>query len=251
MLRDITEAKESERLRQDLTNMIVHDLRSPLSSVMASIELMTKGVAGELATTQRNVLHIAYNSAVQMLDMINALLDISRLEAGRMPLDLRTNDIRPLLGRAVDRLVSLAQDRKMLIETDIPADLAPILADGELLVRVLQNLLANAIKFSGRGSTVSIRAAPLAAGDPSAAVPPEPALSSGSIMVAVVDRGVGIAPQHQEKIFTKFGQVGERRGGTGLGLTFCKLVVEAHGGRLWVESAVGEGSSFFFTLPAA
>jgi signal transduction histidine kinase len=89
VLRDITEAKESERLRQDLTNMIVHDLRSPLSSVMASIELMTKGVAGELPAQQRNVLRIAYNSAIQMLDMINALLDISRLESGRLPLELK------------------------------------------------------------------------------------------------------------------------------------------------------------------
>jgi signal transduction histidine kinase len=241
VVRDITEAKESERLRQDLTNMIVHDLRSPLSSVMASIELMTKGIAGELAATQRNVLNIAYKSAVQMLDMINALLDISRLESGRMPLDLKHHALCPLIERAVEQLASLAQERNMLVQHDLPASLAPIRADGDLLVRVVQNLVANALKFSGVGSTVLVRA--FAA--------PEGQERERFVTVAVVDRGVGIAPHDQEKIFAKFGQVGERRGGTGLGLTFCKLVVEAHGGRLWVESRLGEGSTFFFTLPAA
>jgi signal transduction histidine kinase/transcriptional regulator with GAF, ATPase, and Fis domain len=248
VLRDITEAKESERLRLDLTNMIVHDLRSPLSSVMASIELMTKGVAGELPTTQRSVLRIAYNSAVQMLDMINALLDISRLESGRMLLELKTCPVRPLIERAVERLIPLAQERNMLIQYDIPADLAPALADSELIVRVAQNLVGNALKFSGRGSTVLLRAFVTALHDAHAA---DGDHQLGAITVAVVDCGIGIAPDDQEKIFAKFGQVGERRGGSGLGLTFCKLVVEAHGGQIWVESKLGEGSSFFFTLPAA
>ncbi|HEX9438348.1 MAG TPA: GAF domain-containing protein, partial [Roseiflexaceae bacterium] len=158
VLRDITDAKESERLRQDLTNMIVHDLRSPLSSVMASIELMIKGIAGEVAGTQRNVLNIAYNSAVQMLEMINALLDISRLESGRMPLNLHVCHERPLVERAVERLAPLARDRTMAIQTDIPDILPAVLADGDLIVRVVQNLLGNALKFSGYGSTVLIRA---------------------------------------------------------------------------------------------
>jgi signal transduction histidine kinase len=251
VLRDITEAKESERLRQDLTNMIVHDLRSPLSSVMASIELMTKGVAGVLPAQQRNVLLIAYNSAVQMLDMINALLDISRLESGRLPLELKPCSMRPLLDRAVERLASLAQERNMLIQYDIADDLAPTLADGDLIVRVIQNLLGNALKFSGRGSTVLIRAiAADRASRASADAEIVPALS-GFVSIAVVDCGVGIAPEDQEMIFAKFGQVGERRGGSGLGLTFCKLVVEAHGGQIWVDSHVGEGSTFFFTLPVA
>ncbi|MEO7911378.1 MAG: GAF domain-containing protein [Roseiflexaceae bacterium] len=257
VLRDITEAKESERLRQDLTNMIVHDLRSPLSSVMASIELMTKGVAGELPAQQRNVLRIAYNSAVQMLDMINALLDISRLESGRLPLELKPCPVRPLVDRAVERLASLAQERNMLIQYDIPDELTPALADGDLIVRVLQNLLGNALKFSGRGSTVLIRASYMPE-DRAIETAAEITRSfshhllpsaTGFVRIAVVDCGVGIAPVDQEMIFAKFGQVGERRGGSGLGLTFCKLVVEAHGGQIWVESRVGEGSTFFFTLP--
>jgi signal transduction histidine kinase len=250
VLRDITEAKESERLRQDLTNMIVHDLRSPLSSVMASIELMTKGVAGALPAQQHNVLRIAYNSAVQMLDMINALLDISRLESGRLPLEREPCLARSLVGQAVERLESLALERNMVIQYDLPDELPPVLADHDLIVRVMQNLLGNALKFSGRGSTVLIRATAVGGETPRADAE---AVSSpgGFVSIAVVDCGVGIAPEDQEMIFAKFGQVGERRGGSGLGLTFCKLVVEAHGGQIWVESKVGEGSTFFFTLPTA
>jgi signal transduction histidine kinase/putative methionine-R-sulfoxide reductase with GAF domain len=254
VLRDITEAKESERLRQDLTNMIVHDLRSPLSSVMASIDMLIRGISGELNKPQRNVLNIAYSSSLQMLEMINTLLDISRLEDGRMPLKLATYQLHSLSTRAIERLTSLAQERAMAIQTDIPADLAPVLADDELIVRVLQNLIGNALNFSGRGSTVLVRATHGAREQPGIRNRVHLDLAdnrSGFVTVAVSDRGVGIAPKDQEKIFAKFGQVGPRRGGTGLGLTFCKLAVETHGGDIWVESKLGEGSTFFFTLPTA
>jgi signal transduction histidine kinase len=124
---------------------------------------------------------------------------------------------------------------------------------------VMQNLLGNALKFSGRGSTVLIRTSYTlgdGATETEAEVTRSPAhpltrSNSGLVCIAVVDCGVGIAAEDQEMIFAKFGQVGERRGGSGLGLTFCKLVVEAHGGQIWVDSNVGKGSTFFFTLPTA
>lgn len=240
VLRDITEAKESERLRQDLTNMIVHDLRSPLSSVMASIDMLVKGISGPLVSTQRDVLNIAYSSSQQMLEMINTLLDISRLEAGRMPLNLQDCDLQVLCERAIDQLSALAREHSMLIQSDIAEHLPKVRADGEAISRVLQNLLANALKFSGQNSTILVRA-----------FEPDPTQTNGFVTVAVSDCGVGIAPKDREKIFAKFGQVGERRGGTGLGLTFCKLVIETHGGTIWVESALGSGSTFYFTLPIA
>lgn len=251
VLHDVTDAKEAERLRQDLTNMIVHDLRSPLASVMAGIELLMRGVSGDLNGGQRNVLNIAYASATQMLEMVNTLLDISRLEDGRMPLERRPCPLPPLVARARERLASLAHDRSITVEEDLPALLPPIYADEELIVRVLQNLLANAIKFSGRGSTVRVRAWVLEelpsrpAGDGVGGDGVQPPL----VCFAVSDQGVGIAPKDIDKIFAKFGQVGERRGGTGLGLTFCKLVTEAHTGLIWVESTVGRGSTFFVALP--
>ncbi|GAB4125701.1 MAG: hypothetical protein Fur005_33280 [Roseiflexaceae bacterium] len=233
VLRDITAAKESEKLRQDLTHMIVHDLRSPLSSVIASIDMMMRGVTGDLNDSQQHVLTIAGDSAQQMLSMINTLLDISRLEAGRMPLNIDQINLCTIIQKAADQLSSLASERKITIYTEFDPDIPHTRADGNLIVRVVQNLIANAIKFSGRGAVVRVAAE----------------VTEEGTVVQVRDQGIGIAPKDREKIFTKFGQVGERRGGTGLGLTFCKLVIEAHGGRVWVESQLGEGSTFFFVLP--
>ena len=248
VLRDITEAKAAERLRDDLTNMIVHDLRSPLSSVMAAIELLQKDVE-HISATSRNVLSIAHNSSTQMLSMINTLLDISRLEDGRLPLDLAACDVTALIERAREQLSSLARERSVLVQTDVQAFSPLVCADAELIVRVVQNLLGNALKFSGRNSTVLVRAWPVERSVRSAGnAESQPA---PLICVAVSDRGIGIAAKDQEKIFTKFSQVSDRRSGSGLGLTFCKLVVEAHGGAIWVESALGAGSTFFFTLPVA
>ncbi len=248
VLRDITESKAAERLRDDLTNMIVHDLRSPLSSVMAAIELLQKDTS-HISMTSRNVLTIAHNSSTQMLSMINTLLDISRLEDGRLPLDLAACDVPSLIERARNQISGLAHDRGVLVQTDVQSPLPLARADAELIVRVVQNLLGNALKFSGRSSTVLVRAWPVESSVHSTGStdsPPAPL-----ICVAVSDRGIGIAPKDQEKIFTKFSQVSDRRGGSGLGLTFCKLVIEAHGGAIWVESALGAGSTFFFTLPVA
>jgi len=238
VLREIA-AKESAALSQDLTNMIVHDLRAPLSSVMSAIDLLTRGISGELTDTQRSLLGIAYDSSRQMLEMINTLLDISRLEAGRMPLNPERCVVLELVEQTVERFAPLAQERNQVIELDIPADMPSVSVDCALIVRVLQNLLVNALKFSGRGSTVFVRAF---ANDSDA--------SRGDfITVAVRDQGIGIAPRDQPRIFAKFGQVGERHSGTGLGLAFCKLAVETHGGRIWVESELGVGSTLFFTLP--
>lgn len=237
-VRDITAAKEAERLRSDLTNMMVHDLRSPLSSIISSIDLIFRGVTGEVSRQQRDVLTIAYASTQKLLNMINLLLDISRLEGGRMPLDLSEIGPRELADAAFANMQVLAETKGVALRAEL--DGAPgILADKELVLRVLQNLLDNALKFSPKGSAVVLSAA-AAPGDP------------GLVCLAVRDTGVGIKAQDLEQIFTKFGQAGNRRNaGSGLGLTFCKLVVETHGGRIWVESEPGQGSTFFFTLPAA
>jgi signal transduction histidine kinase len=240
VLRDITATKEAERMRHDLTHMIVHDLRSPLSGVMASIELMMRGVPGKLNDQQRHVLQIASTSAANMLDMINTLLDISRLEAGRMPLERCIGNIRDIIHDAVQRLASLALDRAITIRTEVEEDVPDVYADIGLIGRIIQNLVSNAIKFSHRGGLVTVRAAVEAADD-----------GQSKVIVSVSDQGVGIAPGDRERIFAKFSQVGERRGGTGLGLAFCRQAIEAHGERIWVNSELGRGSTFFFTVPVA
>jgi signal transduction histidine kinase len=247
VLHDITEAKESEQLRQDLTNMIVHDLRSPLSSVMTSIDMLLRGITGELNNSQSKILNITYASSLQMLDMINTLLDISRLESGRMPLNVKQQPLDAVVDRAINRIESLAQDRAMTLEVKLDQNLKEAFIDDEMVVRVVQNLLGNALNFSDRGSTITVLGTNGARKPQHQAEPVEN--SDQFITMAVQDTGVGIAPEDQAKIFTKFGQAGDRKGGTGLGLTFCKLATEAHGGQIWVESKLGEGSTFYFTLP--
>ncbi len=238
-VRDITAAKETERLRADLTNMMVHDLRSPLTSIMSSIDLIFRGVTGSITPQQREVLTIAYASAENLLNMINLLLDISRLEGGSMPMERTALGVEALAARAVAHMGLLAQSKGINIETELAHEGASVFADQELVLRVLQNLIDNALKFSPKGSTVAL----MVTCDPE---------HPDVVRFAVRDAGIGIKSSDLEKIFVKFGQVGNRRTpGSGLGLTFCKLVVETHGGRIWVESAPGQGSCFYFTLPRA
>jgi Osmosensitive K+ channel histidine kinase len=266
ILRDITSAKEAERLRQDLTNMIVHDMRSPITSVMTSIDMLFKGVTGPISENQRSILTIAHTSAQQMLEMVNLMLDISRLESGRMPMNRMPQPLSVLVRRAANRILPQARDRDITIQSEIPEQLPLIYADGELIVRVLQNLIDNALKFSERGSTIRVQACieevengpSFIARDESGLyedtaiqdeLPPLTIINDRVVKVSVSDQGIGIAEKDLAKIFDKFGQAGERRGGTGLGLTFCKLVAEAHGGTIGVTSTVGKGSTFYFTLP--
>lgn len=236
-VRDITAARETERLRQDLTSMMVHDLRSPLTSIITSIDMIFRGVSGNVSKQQREILTIAYASAQSLLNMINLLLDISRLEAGRMPLEHTRVAPATLVQRALERVRALARNKQITINDQIDSSVSHVYADAELVLRVLQNLIDNALKFSPTGSHVTLR---VSADGPAA------------VRFSVKDTGIGIRSVDMEKIFTKFGQAGGRRhAGSGLGLTFCKLVIEAHGGRIWVESTYGEGSTFHFTLPAS
>ncbi|HMQ33853.1 MAG TPA: GAF domain-containing protein, partial [Chloroflexaceae bacterium] len=249
--RDITAAKETERLRNDLTNMMVHDLRSPLTSILTSIDMLFRGITGEVTNSQREILTIAYTSAQNVLNMVNLLLDISRLEGGRMPLERSALAVEGLVERAAGRMSVIARNKNIAIDVEVSPGAAYVFADGELVLRVLQNLLDNALKFSPKGGRVLLSADVV----PGQFAPPAEAegapfsMDAGrAVRFAVRDSGVGIRPGDLEKIFLKFGQAGNRRNaGSGLGLTFCKLVAEAHGGTIWVESAPGSGSTFAFT----
>ena len=248
-IRDITAAKATERLRNDLTNMMIHDLRSPLTSIMTSIDMLFRGITGEVATTQREILTIAYTSAQHLLNMVNLLLDISRLEGGHMPLDRTDLAVERLIERAANRMRVIARNKLVTLEVVVAPEAAYVYADMELVLRVLQNLLDNALKFSVKNGSIRLTADEVPA---STAATPEGGVMRQLVRFAVHDSGLGIRPSDLDKIFHKFGQAGNRRNaGSGLGLTFCKLVVEAHGGQIWVESTFGTGSTFAFTLPAA
>ena len=182
---------------------------------------------------------LSLRSATNLLGMVNDLLDVSKMQSGRMDVNREPVQLRSIVDAALEQVHYLAEDRQIALGTQLSPDLPALYADREKVRRVLVNLLANAIKFTPRGGSVSLSASHAA--------------DDQQVLVAVADTGEGIPEEYRETIFDKFAQVESRKAGrsmaTGLGLTFCKMAVEAHGGRIWVESKVGEGSTFFFTLP--
>jgi two-component system, sensor histidine kinase and response regulator len=225
----------AERLRDALVHMIIHDLRSPLTGIHAFLELIMEKAAGNLPPDLVHYVDYALKAAKQMSGIIGDILETSQLEAGQLKLELRDCELVGAIAEVRSGLASLAGTRKIAFE---PArKTVMVRADKQLMLRVIQNLLANALKFTGEGGL--IRIAVSAAGD--------------RARVSVQDDGPGISPEFREKIFEKFAQVelpaGRQKQSSGLGLTFCRLAVEAHGGRIGVDSEEGKGSTFWFELP--
>lgn len=235
---DITRRKELERLRDDLTNALVHDLRNPLSAILASLDsfnMLTRD--RELPEGPREILQIGRDSAWRMQGMVNAILDTVRMEAGKLPIHPEEVDLAQIAEQMARLQSPLASKGEVLLLVDVPYTLPPVLADATLVARVLQNLMDNAIKFTSPGGSVEV----------SAHVDP----AMGMMVVSVQDGGTGIAPDLSAHLFDKFVVGDSPRRGTGLGLAFCRLAVEAHGGKIWVESEPGQGATFLFTLPIA
>lgn len=227
--------QELERLRDGLTHMVIHDLRSPLSTITMALQLIGPAVAEQLGPDKKKFLDTAESGARLMSDMVASLLDVSRLEEGKMPLQRKPCDLAAIVDEVVEQLRLSATNRTLRFEP--PEHSATAEADEELLRRVITNLTRNALKFTPKDGTVEI----------------DISTQDGAIRVSVRDNGPGIAPEMHERIFEKFGQIADdhARKGSGLGLTFCKLAVEAHGGQIGVESQVNSGSTFWFTVPTA
>ncbi len=225
-----------EALRDSLVHMLVHDLRSPLTALTVSLEFLKEDAGPALAPEQRGDIEEALNAAKRMVLMVTAVLDVNKLEAGKMTLRIAECDIVTLAREVIDSLSSLAGGRVLSLQPSC-AEL-PVPIDRGVVFRVIQNLVANALKFApannGRVVVDLDRA-------------------EGGLRCRVTDNGPGIPAEHHDYIFEKFGQVGDgaaRKGfSTGLGLPFCKLAVEAHGGRIGVESEAGKGATFWFVLP--
>jgi PAS domain S-box-containing protein len=253
MFQDFSKERELAQLREDYTGMLVHDLRAPLTAIMNGIMMVRRGLGGPISDQQQELLSIAHQGSQTMLEMVNTLLDIAKMEQGRMSLDALPISPYALIDETLDRLRSNAQTQRVHLAQQLAVGLPLFEADREKLVRVLQNLIDNAIKFSPVGATVTLGAQAYQAHHPWALADElhlPPLAPHDWIIFWVQDRGPGIPPQYHERIFEKFGQVRERKvRGTGLGLTFCKLVVEAHSGHIWLQSAVGHGSTFAFAVP--
>ena len=224
--------RELQQLRDELTHMIVHDMRTPLTNIISGLQTVeAMDYEDEIA---EEFIPEAINAGMDLSDMINNLLDISKMEAGELEPEREEFEVRDLVDEALERVAHLAREGGLELIVDADEGLA-LSADRTLLKRVLVNLLGNAIKFTPQGGEVTVAARRVADG----------------VRVCVTDTGPGISEDQQECLFRKFSQLEskQKRQGTGLGLAFVKMAVDAHGGRVWVDSEVGEGSSFCFVIP--
>lgn len=237
LARNYQHLQKLESQRDNLTHMIIHDLRTPLSSLISGMQ--TLPMMDKLSVDQQEVIDIALGGGERLLEMINSLLDLNKMESGSMKLNYMLLDVQELLSSAASQVAQLAEagNVKLLVEAD--PGVSSFEGDEDILRRTLVNLLGNAIKFTPEGGTVTLTATGGKDGAP--------------VQFIIKDTGEGIPANDLGKIFDKFGQVESRKSGrnmsTGLGLTFAKLAVEAHGGQIQVASKPGEGSTFFFTIP--
>jgi signal transduction histidine kinase len=218
-----------------LANMS-HELRTPLNAIIGFSEVLMQRMFGELNTKQDEYLKDIFDSGRHLLSLINDILDLSKIEAGRMELELTDFDLPTAIDSALTLVRERATRRGIALQKTLDARIGPVQADERKVRQVVLNLLSNAIKFTPEGGRIEVRAIPV----------------DGSVEVSVTDTGVGIAPEDQEAVFEEFRQVGTsaaKQEGTGLGLTLCRKFVELHGGTIWVASAVGAGSTFTFRLP--
>jgi len=213
-----------------------HDLRSPLQSIVGYLDLVLTDESMD-AATQREFIQIARNESERLIHLANSVLDLTRLQAGQMPLNLEPVDVRPLIGQMVSEVWPLAQQKRIALVTEVAPDLPLAKADVEGFTRILRNLMTNAVRFSPEGGTVQVVAA--GQGD--------------HVLIQVCDHGPGIPAEELPKIFERFyrGSSARDRLGVGLGLAIARQLVEAQGGHIWAESTPGQGSVFSFTLPAA
>lgn len=233
---DISEQVALERMREDLTHMVVHDLRNPLGSIMSSLQLIRTAFTEHDETLPvMQLLSIAIRSGQKLYRLIDSLLDLGRLEAGETELNKTLLSPDSLAQEAVEQIQPLALNKEQTLTVRVAPGLPKVLADGDLILRVLTNLLDNAVKFTLQGGHITLSVEQ----------------TGREMSFTVSDDGLGISAEHHQRVFDRFARLESAEGlkGTGLGLALCKLAVEAHGGRIWVESEVGQGSHFKFTLP--
>ena len=240
--------REAEAMRDGLAAMLVHDLRTPLTTMLVSLDVL-QAAPDSLNALQQELIGMCSRSSQHLLSLVNELLDISKMESGEMTLHPEAIELPVLLDDVVAQ--TLTQDSRARVSISIAPDVAPLRADIDLVRRVLINLLANAIKFTEADSTIEVK---ITNAD---ATQLRTDNGKAGVLFSFRDHGAGIAPENLERIFDKFAQLktnssDSKRGvSTGLGLTFCRLAIEAHQGRIWAESSPGQGSTFFVALPAS
>jgi signal transduction histidine kinase len=227
----------ANRHKSEFLASMSHELRTPLNAVIGFSEVLLDRMFGEINPKQDEYLQDILSSGRHLLSLINDILDLAKIEAGRMELDIADFHLPQAIDNAITLVRERAARRAIALEADVDARLGEIKGDERKVKQVLLNLLSNAIKFTPEGGHIGIRAG----------------LADGFAEIAVTDTGVGIAPEDHEAVFEEFRQVGtdyaKKHEGTGLGLTLSRRFVELHGGKIWVKSQLGQGATFTFTLP--
>lgn len=240
VFRNLTEEHELARLQDEMMHMLVHDLRSPLSTLQGSLGVIEDSISTGNMEGIKQLLTLAKHGSERMLALVNQLLDISQFEGGKMPLQLKLVEVETLLSDAISAFGVMAARSGVNVDLSIEPDLPALSLDPVLIGRLLSNLLDNAYKFTPDGGKIRLWARR------------EMVRGTSSVLIGVTDNGPGISLPDQSRIFNKFQQVNTQAGrkrGSGLGLYYCRMAVEAHGGRVWVESTPGRGSTFVISLP--
>lgn len=234
---DITERKKIERMKSEFVSTVSHELRTPLTSIRGSLGLLTGGVAGDLSDQARKLIEIACNNSDRLVRLINDILDMEKIESGKMQFGLRPIDLAPLVRDAVAANEGFAREHKVSIVEQNELDRARVLADPDRLTQVITNLVSNAAKFSPDGGAIQLRVQAHAKG----------------VRISVIDQGPGIPKEFQGRIFAKFSQADSsdtrQKGGTGLGLSISKAIVEKLNGEISFTTKAGEGTEFHVDLP--
>jgi signal transduction histidine kinase len=226
---------ENDRLKDEFFTGISHDLRTPLSAIRWSADLLHTGSLGPLTPKQMRLAETIQSSSRRLLALVGQIVELGRLRAGRLELDLRPIDLRIVIDQAVEEVRPLAERGQLRLDVALPDGLPSITADAGRVQQIVMNLLANAVRFTPPGGRVLVSAA----------------METAEVAVQVADTGVGIPSDLVPRIFEPYEQAHRGRGGSGVGLMVVRFLVEAHGGHVWVESEEGRGSRFTFTLPVA
>jgi PAS domain S-box-containing protein len=237
VFRDVTHEREVDRMKTEFISLVSHELRTPLTSIKGYVDLLIAGEVGDISPDQADFLEIVKNNADRLVALINDLLDVSRIESGKIQLDMRPIEVADLIRGVSDSMRPQLAAKGQHLVVDVPDEIAPMIGDHDRLIQIVTNLISNAYKYTPNGGTITVTATP------------EPA----HVCISVSDTGIGLTPEDMSQLFTRFFRARNRAtqeaGGTGLGLTITRSLVEMHGGEMNVESVPGEGSTFSFTIP--
>ena len=235
LLRDVTRLAELDRLKSEFVMTASHELRTPLTSIGMSIDLLLEGAIKKLNEKEQQLLLAAHEDLQRLKSFVSNLLDLSKIEAGKMEMELSSVPIHLLFEKAMAVFKNQLEEKAVNLSFDLPEELPNVKADDNKITWVLTNLVSNALRYTPRGGHIKLSAEPF----------------GPYVQISVRDDGAGIPYEYQSKVFDKFVQVKSDKavGGSGLGLAICKEIVRTHGGTIWVDSAPGAGSTFTFTLP--